>query len=100
MNTGLPERDERTQAVENAGYRWSYYILTYGVLGAAGYRSLVLRETAWDLLALVVLGGVVNMVYQASRRTLYPRWLTMGVITLVAAAALAAAMMFVLRLSR
>jgi hypothetical protein len=100
VNTGLPERDERTQAVENAGYRWSYYILTYGVLGAAGYRSLVLRETAWDLLALVVLGGVVNTVYQASRRILYPRWLAMGVVTLLAAAALAAAMAFFLRLGR
>lgn len=100
MNTGLPERDERTQIVENAGYRWSYYILTYGVLAASAYRSLILRETAWDLLALVVLGGVVNTVYQASRRILYPRWLTMSLITLVAAGALAAAMTFFLRLGR
>lgn len=100
MSTGLPDRDERTQAVENAGYRWSYYILTYGVLGAGAYRNFVLHEAAWDLLALVVLGGVVNTVYQASRRVLYPRWLTMSVITLVAAAALAAAMAFFLRLGR
>ena len=100
MSTGLPDRDERTQAVENAGYRWSYNILTYGVLGAVAYRSFVLHEAAWDLLALVVLGGVVNTVNQASRRVLYPRWLAMSVVTLVAAAVLAAAMVFFLRLDR
>jgi hypothetical protein len=100
VSTGLPDRDERTEAVENAGYRWSYYLLTFGVLGATAYRGLVLHETAWDLLALVVLGGVVNSVYQASRRVLYPRWLTMGLITLIASAVLAAAMAFFLRLGR
>lgn len=94
MKTGLPVRDERTQTVENAGYRWSYYILTYGVLGASAYRSLVLRETTWDLLALVVLGGGVNAVYQASQQVLYPRWVAMSVVTIVAAAALAAGIVF------
>jgi hypothetical protein len=94
VKTGLPDRDERTQAVEDAGYRWSNHVLTFGVLGISAYRSLVLRETTWDLLILVVLGGGVNVAYQASRRVLYPRWVVLSVAALVAAAALAAGMAF------
>lgn len=94
MKTGLPDRDERTQAVEDAGHRWSYHVLTFGVLAISAYRSLVLHEATWDLLALVVLGGGVNAAYRASRRVLYPRWVVMSVVTLVAAAALAAGMVF------
>ena len=96
MNTGLPDRDERTQAVENAGYRWSYYALTFGVLCASAYRSFVLGETTWDLMALVIVGGGMNAAYQASHRVLHPRWAVMTVITLVTAAALAAGMAFFL----
>ena len=96
MNTRLPDRDERTQAVENAGYRWSYLILTFGVLVISAYRSLVLHEATWDLIALVVLGGGVQAAYQVSRRVVHPRWAVMGVVTLVVAAALAAGIAYFL----
>ena len=33
MSAGLSvERDERTVAVENASYRWSYLVVTYALL--------------------------------------------------------------------
>ena len=88
-------RDERTLAVENAGYRWSYLVLSFGALGISAYRSLVLGEATWDLLALVVFAGGVNAVYQASRRVLHAQWVLMSVITLVVAAALAAGMVLI-----
>jgi hypothetical protein len=75
------DRDERTVTVENAGYRWSYLFLSFGLLGLVAYRSLVRGEAAWDLLALVALGGVVNVTYQATHRVLYRRWILMAVVT-------------------
>ena len=32
MNAEQVNRDERTVAVENAGYSWSYQLLAFGVL--------------------------------------------------------------------
>ena len=35
MSTASPvERDERTEAVENASFRWAYLVLSYGLLAA------------------------------------------------------------------
>ena len=100
MKTALPDRDERTEAVENAGYRWSYLVLTFGLLVISAYRSLVLDEASWDLIALVVLGGGVQAAYQVSRRVVYPRWVVMGLVTLFVAAGLAAGMAFFMREGR
>jgi hypothetical protein len=59
------ERDERTAAVENASYRWAYAVLTYALLLDVMYRSLFRHEAAWDLMALVIVGGAICTVYQA-----------------------------------
>jgi hypothetical protein len=89
MNTGDIERDERTVAVENAGYRWSYLVLSFGLLGLTAYRSWVRGEAVWDLLALVVIGGGVNAVYQGTRRVLNERWLVVTIVTFAIAALVA-----------
>ena len=89
MNSEETLRDERTVAVENAGYRWSYLALSFGLLGLTAYRSWVRGEAVWDLLALVVLGGAVNAVYQGARRVLKPRWLVVTIVTFVIAALVA-----------
>jgi len=88
------ERDERTVAVENAGYRWSYLVLSFGLLAITVYRSLMRGEATWDLLALVMIGGVVNAVYQVSHRTLYPRWMLTLALTVVLAALIALGVVF------
>ena len=91
--TGSPvERDERTTAVENAGYRWSYLVLSFGLLAVVAIRSFWHGESTWDLLALVVLGGGVNAGYQGFHRVLYRRWAILAAVTLIAAAVLAAVM--------
>jgi len=89
MKAELPERDERTVAVENAGYRRSYLTLSFGLLVLTGYRSYARHESSWDLLLLVVLGGVINTWYQANRNVLYPRWFVLTLVTLGLAAGLA-----------
>ena len=84
-------RDERTVAVENAGYRWSYLIMSFGLLGLTGYRSFVLGQDTWDLLALILLSGSVNVSYQWSGRILYPRWIVRILVGFATAALVAAA---------
>lgn len=83
-------RDERTVATENASYRWSYLVLSFGLLASTLYRSVVRHEAAWDLLALVVLGGVVATVLQGAGRVLTRRWVAVSAATVVLAACVAA----------
>jgi hypothetical protein len=84
------QRDERTVAIENASFRWAYLFLAFGLLVIVAYRSLTLHESPWDLLALVVLGGGVAAAYQAFHNVLTRRWAVISLVSVVAAAALAA----------
>jgi hypothetical protein len=63
-------RDERTDVVVSASYRLAYGFITYALLLDVMYRSLVRREAAWDLLAFVIVGGVVSSVYQGRHKVL------------------------------
>lgn len=91
MNTATSvQRDERTLAVENASYRWAYLFVSFGLLVLVAYRSFVRRESSWDLLALVVLGGVVSVAYQGLHKVLSRQWAVTCLITVGAAAVLAA----------
>ena len=53
-------RDERSLAVENSSYRWAYFLLAFGLLVIVAYRGFVGHESNWDLLALVIMSGVVT----------------------------------------
>jgi hypothetical protein len=75
MNNESITRDERTIAVENASYRTAYLITVYGLLLDVIYRAGALRQICWDLLALVVAGGVAATVYQAAHRIFCRRWM-------------------------
>ena len=90
MTASPVTRDERTTAVEHASYRLAYLFLSYGLLVLVGYRSFVRGESAWDLFALVILGGLVATGYQASRRVLGLRWVKGTLLTMVVAAVLGA----------
>ncbi len=68
------ERDERTIAIENAGYRWSCIFITYALLIDVMYRGLVRQEAAWDLLALAIAGGFISMIFRYRRDALPGRW--------------------------
>ena len=93
MNAPQVDRDERTVAVENAGYRWSYQVLAFGVLGLAAFRSLRLHQATWDLIVMVVMSGVLSTVYQGWKRTLYPRRTLLMALAVALAGVIAAAMM-------
>ena len=89
MTAPRVDRDERTVSVENAGYRLSYHLLSFGLLGVVAYRSFALNQSSWDLLGLIVLSGAVNVVYQGSRRVLHARWVVLAIATSLLAALLA-----------
>ena len=84
------DRDERTLTVENASYRWAYHVISFGLLVIVAYRSFTWHEASWDLLALVVIGGVVASGYQLSHRVLTKRWLITGLAAGLLAAIIAA----------
>lgn len=84
------ERDERTLVVENASYRWAYFVLSYGILAAVIYRGFVRHEASWDLLGLVIASGAVTTFYQGRQRVLSSHWVWMSLIAVAAAAVLAA----------
>jgi len=83
-------KDERTIAIENASYRWSYLVLSYGLLLSTAYRAFIRNEASWDLLALVVVGGAISTLYQRNFRALPQRWLLVSAVAVVLAGVLAA----------
>lgn len=94
MTSSRPHSDEPTLLVESASFRWAYLFISFGLLGLAAYRSLVWRESPWDLLLLVVLGGGVPAAYQGYQ-VVTSRWaLTMFAATLVGAAVAASLVLF------
>jgi hypothetical protein len=91
MSAILVQRDERTVAVENASYRWSYLFVSFGLLAIVAYRSLLNGESAWDLMALVIVAGLASMAYQAFHKVLTRQWALMTVVTMAIAGVIAAA---------
>lgn len=89
------DRDERTVVVENASFRWAYQFVSFGLLVLVGYRSFVRGESAWDLMALVVLGGVVATAYQWSQQVLTVRWLVNALAGLFIAVVVAALIVWI-----
>jgi hypothetical protein len=87
---GSVVRDERTVVVEDASYRLAYGFITFALLLDVMYRSLVRQEASWDLLALVIVGGVVSTLYQWKQKTLTGRSFKMAAVVFVVAGVVAA----------
>jgi hypothetical protein len=83
-------RDERTTAVENASYRLGYTLLAYGLLLIVAYRGFAMQESNWDLMALIILSGLVTTFYQGIHRILSRRWAWLAVGTMIVAGIVAA----------
>jgi hypothetical protein len=91
MNSPLSiERDERIVSVENASYRWAYLLVSFGLLLDIIYRSTALKQSSWDLMALVLVGGAVATSYQGVNRVLTRRWAIVAITIMLAAAVIAA----------
>ncbi|HEY3412418.1 MAG TPA: hypothetical protein VGM51_05075 [Armatimonadota bacterium] len=80
------ERDERTEAVENASYRLAYMLISFGILLDVMYRSGRLHQPCWDLFALVIVSGAAGRAYQARQHALGPGWARKAALVIVIAA--------------
>jgi hypothetical protein len=78
-------RDERDTRIDLAGDRLSYLVVSYGLLISVAYRSFVRGDSAWDLLGLVVLGGIVGVAYRIRRGVPSGRWMAMLLATVAIA---------------
>jgi hypothetical protein len=86
----LLARDEREAAVDRAGDRLAYLVLSYGLLVVVAYRAFVDGQPSWELLGLVVLGGAVSAAYRGWKRALTRELALLGGLTVVVAAVVAA----------
>jgi hypothetical protein len=77
-------------AVENASYRWAYGLLIYALLVDVMYRAWFRQEAAWDLMAFVIVGGIVASAYQARQKILTQGWVMKVVLVACVAAVIAA----------
>jgi predicted Kef-type K+ transport protein len=83
-------RDEREAAVEQGGDPLAYIVVSYGLLLIVAYHSFVEHQASWDLLALVVVGGIVSVVYRMWRRGLSRNALVLAGLTIAIAVAFGA----------
>ena len=95
MKDNLIVKDERTVAVENSSYRWAYLMLSFGLLIDVAYRGLVRNAASWDLLALIVLAGLVATLYQGAQKILTRRWAFWAAGVALLAAVVAVVIVFV-----
>lgn len=58
------DKDERAVSVENSSYSLAYKVMSFAVLVDVIYRSFILKQGAWDLLGIVILGGLAATLYQ------------------------------------
>ncbi len=88
----LVARDERETVVDQAADRLSYLVLSFGVLAIVAYRGFVRSEGSWDLLALVIVSGLVGTAYRTRQRAVSRRWALVVAMTAAIALVLAAVM--------
>jgi len=97
MSNQVVTRDERTTSVENTSYRIAYLVMSFGLLVSIAYRAFVLQQSSWDLLALVILGGMAATIYQGTNKVLSRRWGIAVVAALVIAGLLAFVFVLIFR---
>jgi hypothetical protein len=67
-------QDEQIAAVQNAGFRWAYYCLFFGLLFDCFYRYRFRNEDIGDLLALAVASAAVITVYLIRHKAAALSW--------------------------
>jgi len=78
-------RHERDPRVGLSADRMAYLVVSYGLLVSVAYRSFVDGDAAWDLIGLVVLGGIVGLADRVRERAVSGRWTLMLLATIAIA---------------
>lgn len=75
MTNKMITKDERTTFIENISYKFGYNFIAFTLLLDVVYRGLRFNEAPWDLLAIVIISGLVMTVYQYRKKILGKTWL-------------------------
>jgi hypothetical protein len=76
-------RGARGAHVDLIADRLAYLVVSYGLLAVVAYRGFTGAGPAWDLLGLVILGGIVGMAYRLARGVLSGRGVAIVLITIL-----------------
>lgn len=83
MTSKMIIKDERTTFIENISYKFGYNFIAFALLLDVVYRALRFNEASWDLLAIVIISGLVMTIYQYRKKILGKTWLKATAITFV-----------------
>ncbi len=83
------EKDERAIDIEKTSYSLGYKVMAFAILIDVMYRSLKIGEASWDLLGIVILGGLVSTVYQIRRKVWTRSWVRATILVFTVAAVVA-----------
>jgi hypothetical protein len=60
-------RDERETSIDHEGDRLAYLVISFGLLAVVAYNAFAEGKASWELLGLVILGGLVGTAYRLLR---------------------------------
>lgn len=83
MTNKMVKKDEREVFIENVSYKFGYNFVTFALLLDVVYRGLRFNEAPWDLLAIIIISGVVMTVYQYKQKILGKSWIRNVALTFV-----------------
>ena len=86
---GMAARDERERSIDDRADHWGYLFLSFGLLVLVGYRAFTSDVASWDVLGLVIAGGLVATAYRARERGATRRYAALLVGALLVAAVVA-----------
>jgi len=91
------DKDERAISVENSSYSLAFKVISFAILLDVIYRSFVLKQSSWDLLGIVILGGLAATFYQLRYKIATRSSVKAILLTLIFALVIAAAIVFLNR---
>ncbi len=93
-------KDERAIAIANASYSLAYKVMAFALLIDIAYRAWWLGEQSWDLVGIVLLGGLVAGLYQVRYRTWTLGWVKVLLLSMMIAVVVAVLIVVLIRLLR
>ncbi|MDO8577884.1 MAG: hypothetical protein Q7R50_01750 [Dehalococcoidales bacterium] len=91
------DKDERTILVEKSSYALAFTIITYALLVDVIYRAIVLKQATWDLLGIVILGGLGASLYQIRYKIATRSWVKAIALSILAGLVVAVVLVTALR---
>jgi hypothetical protein len=79
------QKDERTTIVETASYALAYKFIGFALLFDVAYRAYAKGESSWDLLAIIIISGLLTTAYQLRNKILNKGWVNTFILTIALA---------------